>query len=100
MDEIAWLILEGHSRADAAAADCRTDHAYDGWQPEGEVRAGMLVRAPRELHLDVGRTTFVGADPRSTDAVARAGRPWPGACPDALPEKNAPRPVSGWRKLP
>jgi hypothetical protein len=73
MDEVVRRALDRRMRAGAAAGGGRIDASYDGGQPEGEVPPGMLFRAQRKFDLDLTRTTFVGADPRATDAVAFAG---------------------------
>lgn len=65
----------------AAAAGGRIDAVYHcphNWDDGCECRKprpGMLIRAQRELGLDLTRTVFIGDDERDAQAAAAAGSP-------------------------
>lgn len=87
-------LVHERMRAEAAAAGGSIDAIYycpHGWD-EGcacrKPKPGMLWQAQRDLHLDLGRTYFLGDDERDGQAAEAAGCLWRGVS-DAHPLSEA-----------
>lgn len=79
MTEAGLLSLHERMQAELNAAGAAVDAIYycpHGWD-EGcacrKPRAGLLLKAQREHHLDLSKTVFIGDDERDSEAGAAAG---------------------------